>query len=137
MPTENKLVVRDHASLERWRYQLRSTLRPSRLPVAQIRLPQLSWHENDKLSARADRLLAACGCTIGRWFLGVTLLSLLLSYAGEGEVGDISLQEASSLLGTAALAALCGKTLGLIWARVQLLALATRLHQRLVQAAPR
>jgi len=110
------------------------TLQPRKLPAVQIQLPQLSVQENRNLAAHAGRLQGACGCAVSGFFMSATVVTMLLWYFASGHrFSDITLQHVLSLTGSIALAALCGKTLGLLWARWQLLALAASMHGRIVR----
>jgi hypothetical protein len=135
MPSENNLVIRDAATLELWRHQLRFTILPTRLASVEIRLPHMSSAENENLSARAHHLQRACGCGISGLFMSITIVFMLVSYFGAGsEFSDITIPDLLSFLGSTALAALCGKTLGLLWARWQLLTLEARLRRSMARA---
>lgn len=134
MPRENILVIRDRATIARWRRQLRSTLQPSRLPRAQILLPELTIFENDALSQGAEDLRKYGGNTLGGLLMRLMVLALPLGYfSSGGSVAELTLLHALSASGGIALAGLVGKSLGLLWARWRLLAMAARLHRRVVR----
>ena len=134
MPKENKLVVRDSVTLAKWRQLLRFTLPPADLPIAQIRLPQLSSLENDRLSERAARLQSLCACALSGMLMSVTLIGILLMYVVKGgRLADVTLAHMMTLAGGVVLGALTGKLLDLLWARAQLLALARRLYHQLAR----
>ena len=53
MPVDSAVVIRDLASLDRWRRQLRSTLRSRDLPIVQFQMRQVSPEQNQSFSALA------------------------------------------------------------------------------------
>lgn len=134
----NPLVIRDSASLQRWRKQLRTLTRARNLPAVLFQLPELSYEQNRSLSALAGGYQKACGCTSGSFFMSVTVVALIVSYfVSGGHLSGLHLTHVVSLVGLTSLAALSGKLLGLLWARWQLVRLATHLYDTLVSAAPR
>ncbi|MEO7496061.1 MAG: hypothetical protein ABIT83_08715 [Massilia sp.] len=134
MPRENILVIRDRATIARWRRQLRRTLQPSRLPRAQILLPELTIFENDDLSEQAQGLRQGRGNTLGRMLMSLMILLLPSLYFIEGgSVSQLTRLHLLQAAGGVALAGLVGKTLGLLSARWRLLSLAARLHRRVLR----
>ena len=79
MPVENAIVIRELASLDRWRQQLRSTVWPRDLPIVQFQIRQVSSEQNDSLSALAGSLQKACGCKSGGFFMTVTVVAMVVS----------------------------------------------------------
>ena len=138
MPVENAVVIRDLASLDRWRRQLRSTLWAHDLPVVHFQIRQVSPQHNDGFSALAGALQKACGCGIGGLFMTAAIVAMVASFFGAGNhLSDITLLQGLSFFGLAVLASLAGKLFGLFWARWRLLRLATRVRNTIVGASQR
>jgi len=136
MPTENTLLIRDVASVALWRQHLRRTLRAKKLPYVQVRVPGFTAVENVNLSVRASHLQQACGCGASGLFMSTALAAMVLTFFGGGHhFTDITAPHVATLIGGTVVAALFGKTTGLLWARWQLLAMAQGIHQRIVQAS--
>ena len=135
MPVDSAVVIRDLASLDRWRRQLRSTLRSRDLPIVQFQMRQVSPEQNDGFSALAGALQKACGCGISGFFMTVTIVTMVVSFFVSGNgFSDLTLLQVLSFVGIAVLAALAGKLLGLLWARWRLLRLAGRVHNLMIVA---
>ena len=138
MPTETTLVIGDPASLDLWRRQLRGIMWSRNLPAVQFQLPELSREQNQGFSALAGNFQKACGCASGGFFMSVTVVAIIVSYFESGNhLSSITLLNILSFVGIAVLATLCGKLLGLFWARWRLLRLAAGVHNMLVRAAQR
>jgi hypothetical protein len=136
MPTETTLFIRDLQSLLAWRRLLQTTLQPRKLPTIEVRISEFSPTENLNLSARAAQLQNACGCGTSGMFMSATLVSLMLSYFIRGNgFADMTLSHFLALIACMVLAALCGKTLGLLLARWQMLELAAGMRDRIVMTS--
>jgi hypothetical protein len=137
MSAETIFLIHDPASLGAWRQRLLSTLFARKLPAVQIRIPEFTALENVDLSVRASHLQQVCGCGASGFCMSAALAATLLAYFGSGNTfADIGATQVLSLLGSLILAALCGKTAALLWARWQLLTLAARMHDRIAQVSP-
>ena len=133
MPAENAVVIRDLASLDRWRRQLRSTLWSHDLPIVQFQIRQVSPEQNDSFSALAGGLQKACGCGIGGFFMTVAIVAMVVSFFAAGNrFSDLTLLQGLSFVGIAVLASLAGKLVGLFWARWRLLRLARGVHDLMI-----
>jgi uncharacterized protein involved in propanediol utilization len=126
---ENTLVIRDPASLDLWRQQLSKIMSSRNLPAAQFQLPEFSLEQNQTFSALASGFQKACGCGSGSFVMSITVVAIIVSYFVSGNhLSNINLRQVLSFVGLTVIAALAGKLLGLLWARWQLLRLATRVH---------
>ncbi len=135
MADDNTLVIRDFASLQMWRRQLRNVVRPRGLPVVDFRLLELSSEENRSFSMLAGGYQRACGCASSGFFMTVTVVATVASYFVSGNhPAGINLRHVLTFVGITALAALFGKILGLMWARWRLLRLAAQVHQTISSA---
>lgn len=138
MAIENMLVIGDLASLQMWRRQLRNIMQPRNLPAVQFQLQEFSGEQNRNFSALAGGFQRACGCASGGFFMSVTVVAIIVSYFVSGNhLSNINLPHVLSFVGITVLATLCGKLLGLFWARWRLLRLATSMHNMIVRAAQR
>ncbi len=130
------LVIRDSASLQTWRRQLRAFTPTGNLPAVLFQLPELSPEQNRSMSALADGYRRACGCTSGGFFMSATVVATAVSYfASGGRLSDIYLKQVVSFLVITAVGALSGKLLGLLWARWRLWKLAAGMCRKVVRAA--
>lgn len=135
---ENTLVIRDLASLDLWRQQLRKITWSSNLPAVQFQLHEFSFEQNQSLSALAGSFQKACGCGSGSFLMSFTVVAVIVSYFLSGNrLSNINLRQVLSFVGITVLAALSGKLLGLLWARWRLLRLATGMHNTIVRATRR
>jgi uncharacterized protein involved in propanediol utilization len=135
---ENTLVIRDLASLDLWRRQLRKITSSRNLPVAQFQLQEFSFEQNQSFSALASGFQKACGCGSGSFLMSVTVVAIIVSYFLSGNhLSNINLAKILSFVGITVLAALTGKLMGLLWARWRLLRLATSVHNMIVRATRR
>lgn len=135
---ENTVVIRDLASVDLWRQQLRKIMWSWNLPAVQFQLQEFSSEQNQSFSALAGSLQNACGCGSGSFFMSVAVVAMVVSYFLSGNLfSDISFTHVLTFLGITVLAALAGKLLGLFWARWRLLRLATSVYNTIVRAAPR
>jgi hypothetical protein len=138
MTIENTLMIRDLASLDLWRRQLRNIMWSRNLPAVQFQLQEFSREKNQSFSALARNYQKACGCASSGFFMSVAVVAFIVSYFVSGtHLSDINLSHVLSFAGITALAALCGKLLGLFWARWRLLRLAASVHNMIVGAAQR
>lgn len=138
MARTNTLVIRDLASLDLWRQQLRNITWSRNLPAAQFQLQEFSYEQNQRFSALASSFQKACGCASSGFFMSVTVVAVIVSYFVSGNhLSNINLLHVLSLVGITVLAALSGKLLGLFWARWRLLRLATSVHNMIVRATQR
>jgi hypothetical protein len=138
MPTQmvdNTLVIRDSASFQTWRRQLRAITLTGSLPTVLFQLPELSYEKNQSVSALASGYQKACGCASGGFFMSLTVVTIVVSYFVSGNhLSDINLRRVLSFIGAVVLAAVVGKLLGLFWARWRLLRLATGIHVEVARA---
>jgi uncharacterized protein involved in propanediol utilization len=135
---ENTLVIRDLASLDLWRQQLRKIMPSGNLPAVQFQLQEFSFEQNQSFSALASSFQKACGCGSGSFLMSVTVVAILVSYFVSGNrLSNINLRQVLSFVGITVLAALSGKLLGLLWARWRLLRLATSVHNMIVRVTRR
>lgn len=135
---ENTLVIRDLASLDLWRQQLRKITWSWNLPAVQFQLPDFSFEQNQSLSALAGSFQKACGCGSGSFLMSLTVVAVIVSYFLSGNrLSNINLRQVLSFVGITVLAALSGKLLGLLWARWRLLRLATGVHNTIARATQR
>ena len=135
---ENTLVIRDLASLDLWRQQLRKIMPSGNLPAVQFQLQELSLEQNQSLSALSSSFQKACGCGSGSVLMSVTVVAIVVSYFVSGNrLSNINLRQVLSFVGITVLAALSGKLLGLLWARWRLLRLATSVHNMIVRTTRR
>ena len=138
MPTENTLAIGDLASLDLWRQQLRSIMWSRNLPAVQFQLQEFSCEQNHSFSALASNFQKACGCASGGFFMSVTVVAFIVSYFESGNhLSNINLLNILSFVGITVLATLCGKLLGLFWARWRLLRLAASVYNMIVRATQR
>lgn len=122
---DNTLPIRDCASLQAWRQQLRTLTWTSNLPALLFQLPELSYEQNQSISALANEYRKKCGCSSGGFVMSAAAVAMVTSYFLSGHrVSGISLTHLVNFVVLNALAALSGKFLGLLWARLQLLRLA-------------
>ncbi len=130
---ENTLVIRDLASVDLWRQQLRMIMWSWNLPAVQFQLQEFSSEQNQSFSALAGSFQKACGCGSGSFFMSVVVVATVISYFVSGNLlSNISLTHVLTFVGITVLAALFGKLLGLLWARWRLLRLATSVHNMIV-----
>lgn len=135
MTMENTLVIRDLASLDLWRQQLRKVTSSRNLPAVQFQLQEFSFEQNQSFSALASSFRQACGCGSGSFLMSVTVVAILVSYFVSGNhLSNINLPKVLSFVCITVLAALSGKLLGLLWARWRLIRLATSVHNMIVRA---
>ncbi len=133
MNTENTLVICDLVSLQMWKHQLVTLVRPSNLPDVQFQLQEFSYEQNQNLSVLADGFRKACGCTSSGLFMSIAAVATVVSYFMSGNhLSTINFANILSFLGIIVLAALSGKLLGLLWARLRLLKLATKTQHTIV-----
>jgi len=138
MAIENTLVIRDLASLQIWRHQLRNILWSRNLPAAEFQLREFLGEQNRSFSALASSLQRTCGCASSGFVMSVTVVVMIISYYVSGNhFSNINIQHVLFFLGTTVLAALSGKLLGLAWARWRLLRLAISIYDRVVIARQR
>jgi hypothetical protein len=134
----NTLVVRDLAALQEWRRQLHSITSARNLPAPLFQFPKLSDEQNSRASARANGHQKACGCQIGSALMSFTAVALIVWHFASGiHLSNSTLSHVASLAGITVASALLGKLLGLLWARYQLLRLASNIHDVVVRAARR
>jgi hypothetical protein len=130
---DNTLVVRDLASVDLWRQQLRKIVWSWNVPTVQFQLQEFSDEQNQGFSALAGSYQKACGCKSGSVFMSVTLVGMVLFHFLSGQpLSNITLTHVLSLVVITVLAALSGKLLGLLWARWRLLRLAASTRNTLV-----
>jgi hypothetical protein len=128
-------VIRDLVSLVAWRRQLRTSVRPKRLPVVEFRFPGLAEEQNRCFTLLADEHRRACGCATGRAFLVIALVALIGNFLRQYAVGDVTFARVIALLAITVAAALIGKLAGLAWARLRLLMLVATVRRTTCQAA--
>lgn len=135
---ENTLVIRDLASLDLWRQQLRKIMWSRNLPAVDFQLQKFSSEQNQSFSALARGFQNACGCGSGSFLMSVTAVAMLVSYflSGNG-LSNINLRNVLTFVGITVLAALTGKLLGLLWARWRLLRLATSVDNMIARPTRR
>lgn len=138
MTAENTLVIRDLASLDRWRQHLRKIMWSQNLPAVEFQLQEFSFEQNQSFSMLAGGFQKACGCEGGSFLMSVTVVAIVVAYFVSGNhLSNINLRNVLSFVGITVFAALFGKLLGLLWARWRLLRLATSVHHKIVGAARR
>lgn len=123
------LLIRDVASLVAWRRELRSPGRSKRLPPVELRLPELALEQNRCFSMVATGYQEACGCVAGRVFLIFAVIGMIGYLVTRHRVVDLELRHGAALLAIAVLAAITGKLIGLLWARLRLMWLITRVQR--------
>ena len=135
---ENTLIIRDLASVELWRRQLRKIIWSWNLPVIEFQLEEFSSEQNQSFSTLAGSFQKACGCGSGSFFMSVTVIATVVSYFLEGNhFSSITLPHVLYFVGITVFAALFGKLLGLLWARWRLLRLATNMRNMIVSGTRR
>ena len=132
--TDSALLICDVAELRMWKRQLRTFIPSSRLPTVRFLLPGFSDLQNRSLSALAHDYGMECGCKSGSLFMSVTIVGLLVFYfAFGGHLSGMHLAQVGFFLGVTVLNSLIGKLLGLLWARWQLVKLASNLHDQILK----
>ena len=127
---ESNIVIRDLSSVHRWRQRLRRLEWSWNLPPVQFQLQDFSAEQNATFSELAADFQKACGCGSGSFLMSAAAVTMLVLFFVSGNgIYDISLRNGFSFVGVAILAALCGKLLGLLWARWRLLRLAGNLRR--------
>ena len=138
MTIENTLMIGDLVSLDLWRRQLRSMMWSRNLPTVQFQFQEFSYEQNQSFAALTSNFQKACGCASGGFFMSVAVVAILVSYFVSGNhLSNVNLPHVLSFVGITVLATLCGKLLGLFWARWRLLRLATSVHNTIVRATQR
>ncbi len=133
---DDTLVIPDFASLQTWRRQVRTVTLTSNLPAILFELPEFSSEQNRIYSALVNDYQKACGCKSGGFFMSAAVVAIVISYfASGGRLSDINLMHVVSFVGITVLATVFGKVLGLLWARWQLLRLATNIYDAVVRPA--
>nr|WP_281723027.1 hypothetical protein [Nitrosomonas nitrosa] len=123
------LLLHDLATLQLWKQYLQTTFWSHNLPAVQVRLQQYSAEQNQNYTNIALELQKTCGCTSSGFFMSINIVAMMISFFISGNnFYDITLKHALLLTGYTVLAGLCGKLLGLLWARWRLLRLATMLY---------
>jgi hypothetical protein len=132
---DDTLVIRDSASFQTWRRQLRAITLTGDMPAVSFQLPELSYEKNQSVSALASSYQKECGCASGGFFMSLTVVAIVVSYFVSGNhLSNINLRGVLSFLGAAVLAAVVGKLLGLLWARWRLLRLAADIQVDVARA---
>jgi hypothetical protein len=133
---DDALVVRDSESLGAWRQKLRTTSGNSHLPAVLFDFAALSDDQNRTLSVLANNYRKACGCASAGFFMSAAIVTTITAYfVFDGRLSAIGLKEVVTLAGIAFLALIFGKSWGLLWARWQLLRLASNLSGPVVGTA--
>ena len=119
------IQVSDLDSLHRWRASLKPALSPSALPRVEFDLPGLG-PQNWRLTAEAARLHRACGCTAAGLAMTLAVLvsiaSIALDPRGPWELPPLSW---AGYLLFVLLTTTAGKLAGVLWARRQMIRLAS------------
>jgi hypothetical protein len=124
------LVIDDACALRNWRRQLRLFGPiPETLPVL-FQFPQLTPEQNLTMTTLTQEYQQACGCASASVFMSVSTVGSIATFLAIG--GDLLTLRGAHVLalgGIAALSAVCGKLLGLVWARWQLIRIADNLSE--------
>jgi hypothetical protein len=133
------LVIRDLTSLAAWRRQLYRLVRSKRLPVVELGFPELSLAHNRSFSMLAAGYQKACGCAAGGLFMTIAVAAMIGYFVihHRHPLDDVAIGHLATLLGGGALAALTGKAVGLLWARLRLLMLVTTMQRAIRRAQQR
>lgn len=131
---KNMLVLNDLASLQLWRQHLRNTLWSRNLPAVLVQFPEFSTEKNQNLAALASGFQKACGCSSSGFFMSATIVTMVSAFFISGNhLFNITFQHILLLVGYTVVAALCGKFLGLFWARWRLFRLAAGMREGINQ----
>jgi hypothetical protein len=119
--------VVDAASLDAWAAEI-GRFRPV---AVVLRLPDLNDAANERLGLRLNRLASECGCLFGGAASAVAVLAAIAWFVvSDVRVRDIDLSTGAVLLALPAIAALAGKSLAILHARVRLFLLLHELRRR-------
>lgn len=132
------LHIADLAALHDWRARVRAVLMPRVLPAVEFDFASLPPAENRRLAAEAARLQRACGCTTSGLFMTLAVLWTALSLlASSTPLAAVTPGEWLRHVLLIVAAAACGKGLGLVRARWQLVRLADAIADRVARVPTR
>jgi hypothetical protein len=119
--------VVDAAGLDAWAAEI-GRFRPV---AVVLRLPDLSDTANERLGLRLNRLASECGCLFGGAASAAAVVAAIAWFVvSDVRVRDIDLSTGVVLLAAPAVAALTGKALAILHARVRLFLLLRQLRLR-------
>jgi hypothetical protein len=127
MAERDATILRTETDLKAWRRAL-LTLRPTgTIPGVRFALPALSPNENYQHTLRGERLKRVCGCELGA-FAGVfALFGLLLIFALPATRPGLSIAGIGMALAFVLAASVATRIAALVWARLELIRMASRL----------
>jgi hypothetical protein len=130
--TAERISIDNHSAFEEWAHSLQKIRSKSGAKMYSFNLSELSFYENLKVTTEVDYYNTICGTRLGSILMKFTFLVIVISFFfSDIKFSDLTLYQVLSNMGIVVLAALIGKTIGVLQAKWNLIQIARSIQKRL------
>jgi hypothetical protein len=130
--TAERVSIDNHSSFEEWSRSLNKFKSKSEAKMYTFNLSELSFYENLKVTTEVDYYNTICGTRLGSILMKFTFLVIVISFfISDIKFSDITSYQLLSNAGIVLLAALIGKTIGMLQAKWHLIQISRSIQKRL------
>jgi hypothetical protein len=127
-----RISIDNHSAFEEWSHSLQKFKTKSEAKMYSFNLSELSFYENLKVTTEVDYYNTICGTRLGSILMKFTFLVIVISFfLSDVKFSDLTLYQVLSNMGIVVLAALIGKTIGLLQAKWNLIQISRSIQKRL------
>jgi hypothetical protein len=130
--TAERISIDNHSSFEEWTHSLHKFKSKSEAKMYSFNLSELSFYENLKVTTEVDYYNTICGTRLGSILMKFTFLVMVISFL----ISDVKFSELTPYqvllsMGVVLLAALIGKTIGILQSKWNLIQISRSIQRRL------
>jgi hypothetical protein len=130
--TAERISIDNHSDFEEWTRSLQKFKSKSEAKMYSFNLSELSFYENLKVTTEVDYYNTICGTRLGSILMKFTFLIVLASFfISDVKFSEITFYQLLSSIGIVLLAALIGKTIGMLQAKWNLIQISRSIQRRL------
>jgi hypothetical protein len=127
-----RISIDNRSNFEEWSKSLHKFKSKNEGKMYSFNLSELSFYENLKVTTEVDYYNTICGTRLGSILMKFTFLVVLFSFfISDVKLSEITTYQVLSNAGVILLAALIGKTIGLIQAKWHLIQISRSIQKRL------
>lgn len=130
--TEERIAIDSHLAFEQWVSSLQKFKSKKAVKMYSFNLPELSFYENLKVTTEVDYYNTICGTKLGSILMKFTFLVIVASFfISDLKFSNLTISQLLSSAGIVFLAALIGKTIGMLQAKWHLIQISRSIQKRL------
>jgi hypothetical protein len=130
--TAEKIAIDNHSAFDEWTRSLNRFKSKSEAKTYTFNLSELSFYENLKVTTEVDYYNTICGTRLGSILMKFTFLVIVISFfISDIKFSDLTTYQLLSNMGIVLLAALIGKTIGMLQAKWHLTQISRSIQKRL------